>query len=107
MADLLQRWRMLAGGADELGEALIRAWDEPHRRYHDRGHLTWLLDEADRRARLIREPTFVGYSIWFHDAIYEPGRPDNETRSADWAREALKADPNLASRVADVIEQTK
>lgn len=105
---LLQRWRMLAGeGANALGEALIRAWDEPQRRYHDQTHLIWLLDEADRRAALIRDRVFVGYAIWFHDAVYQPGRPDNETLSADWARTSLVAEPELAARVAQVIEMTK
>ena len=38
-SDLLSRWRSLAGeGADPLGEALIRAWDEPQRVYHDQSH---------------------------------------------------------------------
>lgn len=105
---LLQRWRLLAGeGADALGEALIRAWGEPQRAYHDQTHLNWLLDEADRRAALIRAPAFVGYAIWFHDAVYEPGRPDNETLSADWARTSLAHDGDLAARVAHVIEMTK
>lgn len=105
---LLQRWRSLVGeGADPLGEALIRAWDEPQRVYHDQSHLIWLLEEADRRAALIRDRTFVGYAIWFHDAVYEPGRPDNETLSADWARTSLAFDADLASRVARVIEMTR
>jgi predicted metal-dependent HD superfamily phosphohydrolase len=105
---LLQRWRDLAGeGADALGEALIRAWDEPQRVYHDQSHLTWLLDEADRRAALIRDRAFVDYAIWFHDAVYEPGRPDNETLSADWARTSLANQPDLAMRVARVIKMTK
>ena len=105
---LLQRWRTLAGeGADALGEALIRAWDEPQRRYHDQSHLIWLLDEADRRAALICDRAFVGYAMWFHDAIYQPGRPDNERLSADWARTSLVAQPELATRVAHVIEMTK
>ncbi len=105
---LLQRWRVLAGeGADALGEALIRAWDEPQRKYHDRSHLIWLLDEADRRAALIRDRAFAGYAIWFHDAVYEPGRPDNETLSADWARTSLGHDPDLGERVAHVIAMTK
>lgn len=107
-ADLLRRWRLLAGeGADALGVALIRAWDEPQRRYHDPGHLIWLLDEADRRASLIRDHAFVGYAVWFHDAIYQPGRADNEILSAAWARDALAAEPDLAARVAHVIEMTK
>lgn len=107
-ADLLQRWRALAGpDAHALGEALIRAWDEPARVYHDQRHLVWLLDEAKRRGALIGDPAFVGYAIWFHDAVYEPGRPDNETLSADWARTSLAHDVTLAERVGRVIEMTK
>ena len=107
-ASLRQRWRALAGdGADALGEALIRAWDEPQRRYHTQSHLVWLLEEADRRTGLIRDPAFVGYAIWFHDAVYQPGRPDNETLSAEWARTSLQARPELATRVAHVIDLTK
>lgn len=107
-ASLLQRWRALAGEeADALGEALIRAWAEPQRRYHDQSHLVWLLDESDGRAAMIRDSAFVGYAIWFHDAVYQPGRPDNEALSADWARTSLTRAPDLAERVARVIEQTK
>jgi predicted metal-dependent HD superfamily phosphohydrolase len=107
-AHLLQRWRALAGeGADTLGEALIRAWDEPQRHYHDQSHLSWLLDEADRRSALIRDPAFVGYAIWFHDAVYLPGEPENERHSADWARTSLQHAPELAARVGRVIEMTK
>jgi predicted metal-dependent HD superfamily phosphohydrolase len=107
-AGLLQRWRALAGeGADALGEALIRAWDEPQRHYHDQSHLTWLLDEADRRALLFRDRAFAGYAIWFHDAVYMPGAPDNEKLSADWARTSLAHDADLARRVGHVIEMTK
>lgn len=108
MTPLLERWRALAGeGADALGEALIRAWDEPQRHYHNQGHLTWLLEEADRRSALIRDPAFVCYAIWFHDAVYEPGHPDNEKFSADWARTSLVDKPELAGRVAHVIKMTK
>lgn len=104
---LLQRWRALAGsGADALGEALISAYAEPQRHYHDQSHLNWLLDEADRRSTLISDPAFVGYAIWFHDAIYQIGNPDNEKLSADWARRSL-LDRSLAERVGHVIEMTK
>ncbi len=105
---LLQRWRTLAGeGDDALGEALIRAWYEPQRRYHDQRHLIWLLDEADRRSALIGDRAFVDYAIWFDDAVYQPGRPDNEILSAEWARVSLVAQPDLAARVAHVITMTK
>ncbi|ANP44659.1 hypothetical protein [Candidatus Viadribacter manganicus] len=105
---LLQRWRLLAGeGVDTLGEALIRAWNEPQRVYHGQSHLTWLLDEADRRATLIRDAVLVGYAIWFHDAVYEPGRSDNESSSAEWARTSLAHPSGIGDRVAHVIEMTK
>jgi predicted metal-dependent HD superfamily phosphohydrolase len=106
--DLLRRWRALAGDkADALGQALLLAWDEPKRRYHDQSHLRWLLAEADRRAQIIADPKFVGYAIWFHDAVYEPGAPDNERLSAEWAAASLAGEPELAARVAHVIDMTK
>ncbi|MEZ5995938.1 MAG: hypothetical protein R3C25_09290 [Hyphomonadaceae bacterium] len=104
---LLQRWRALAGdSAAAEGERLIEAWREPHRSYHGAHHLIWLLDEAERRAALISEPAFAGYAIWFHDAVYKPGEPDNETLSAAWARRAIP-DRDLADRVGRVIEMTR
>jgi predicted metal-dependent HD superfamily phosphohydrolase len=104
---LRDRWRRLAGeSADALGEELIAAWRAPHRHYHGAGHLTWLLDEGERRAALIADAEFVGYAIWFHDAVYQPGEPDNEALSAAWARAAI-ADKDLAERVARVVEMTR
>ena len=104
---LLDRWRSLAGGgADALGEALIRAYAEKQRYYHGLGHLTWLLDEADRRAALIGDRALVGYAIWFHDAVYDPTQPDNEEYSADWARTSLP-EKALAERVASLVLKTK
>jgi hypothetical protein len=106
--ELLQRWRALAGeNADVIGQALIAAWGEPHRVYHDHSHLVWLLDEADRLGARIRDAAFVEYAIWFHDAVYQPGETDNEAVSAEWARAFLAATPDLAERVGRVIEMTR
>lgn len=104
---MFQRWRALAGEElDDLGRALIAAYEEPQRRYHSIGHVRWLLDEAERRAPLIADCQFVGFAVWFHDAIYEPGRSDNEERSAAWAEAALP--PGVRTdRVARVIRMTK
>lgn len=108
MTSLIERWRALAGdGADDLGKALTAAYEEPQRRYHDLSHITWLLDEADRRAALIRDHALVGYAIWFHDAVYQPARPDNEELSAEWARRALSGNADLADCVAQLVLKTK
>jgi predicted metal-dependent HD superfamily phosphohydrolase len=105
---LLQYWRALAGDdAEELGQRLIAAYAEPQRHYHGQSHLHWLLKEARNREALILDRRFVGFAIWFHDAIYLPGEPDNEARSAVWAETELVSEPDLAARVGAAIHMTK
>lgn len=103
-SDLRRRWAALS--SDEgLGEQLIAAYSEPQRRYHALSHVAWLLDEADRRATLISDARLIGFTIWFHDAIYDPTRPDNEERSADWARVVLGE--GFGDTVAALVRKTK
>ena len=48
--------------------------------------------------------------LWFHDAIYDTRRHDNEERSADWARSAareLGASAESAQRIHDLIMFTR
>ena len=113
--DLRNQWRSLTGSAgagaraDDLCEQLIAAYGESHRRYHSLQHLTWLLNEEERRAALIRDRKLVQFAIWFHDAIYDPLAKDNEERSADWARQAL-TDLHLralAESVSTLVLKTK
>jgi predicted metal-dependent HD superfamily phosphohydrolase len=54
-------------------------------------------------------PPAVRAAAWFHDAVYEPTRGDNEARSAAWARRALGAggvDRPVAEKVARLVEAT-
>lgn len=86
----------------ELRDALLAAYADPARRYHDTRHLTEVLDrleelpgEVDRLA--------VTLAAWFHDAVYD-GRPGDEERSAQWAERALPAD--VATEVARLVRVT-
>jgi predicted metal-dependent HD superfamily phosphohydrolase len=93
--DLLDRWIALAGAeARPLGAELVAHYGEPHRRYHTRDHLVAVLDLVDELAGAAADADAVRLAAWFHDAVYDPERDDNEARSARLARRML-ADTDL------------
>jgi predicted metal-dependent HD superfamily phosphohydrolase len=93
---------------EPLREDLLARWSESHRRHHNVVHLHELLDAvqtlADDGLRFDREA--VELAAWFHDAIYEIGRDDNEDRSAELARELLASSP-LRDEVARLVLAAK
>lgn len=91
-----------------LTPELLARWSEPHRRHHDTRHLEEVLEaiaELERRGATF-DRAAVDLAAWYHDAIYEIGRDDNEDRSADLAR-AQVSPPELAAEVARLVELTK
>lgn len=72
-----------------LFERLLAAYDEPHRHYHSRQHLTECLGHFEDNLSLATAPGEVELALWFHDAIYDLRGKNNEQRSADWALQAL------------------
>ncbi|AYV48927.1 phosphohydrolase [Caulobacter flavus] len=79
------------------------AYREPHRRYHTLAHI------EDCLARLAATPGLGDHerglleqAIWWHDAVYDPLRPDNEARSADLAREAMAATGVAEADIAEI-----
>ncbi len=82
---------------------LEAAYAEPHRRYHTRRHVEAclaLLDEVqdlDAPQRRLLER-----ALWWHDAVYDPRRADNEARSAARARLALTAEGWGEADIAEV-----
>jgi predicted metal-dependent HD superfamily phosphohydrolase len=70
-------------------ERLLALWSGPDRHYHTQCHLLWLLDEIDRQSALLAEPERLYLAAWYHDAIYDTQRQDNEAMSADLARDSL------------------
>ena len=82
----------------------------PPRAYHGFSHVVeaaqWF--DAITRGPGWKQPREVFVALLFHDAIYEPGRADNEARSAVLARRSistfgLDVDPD---RVAHLVELT-
>jgi predicted metal-dependent HD superfamily phosphohydrolase len=91
-----------AGDPQPLAHAVLAAWAEPGRRYHDLDHLRDGLAELDSAPADGADRDRVEAALWFHDAIYDPRADDNEARSAEWARRAL-AELGVPSAVADDV----
>ena len=113
---LLTRWLALWGrlGAKGDGEQayadLVARYAEPHRAYHTLAHVAECLTTLDGARHLAVYPDEVELAVWFHDAIYDPHREDNEAQSAELARRtALGADVRKASakRVYHLILATR
>jgi predicted metal-dependent HD superfamily phosphohydrolase len=64
---------------------LRRAYETPDRHYHDLRHVETLLGLAQERADAIADRDAVEAAIWFHDAVYDTRRNDNEEKSAELA----------------------
>ena len=105
-------WR--AAGARSSGaevrDALLQRYNEPQRKYHTLQHLCECLQLFDTVRQLPVCPAEVELALWFHDAVYDLKRADNEERSASLAQASLLADgasPEVASRVAALILATR
>ncbi len=88
------------------------AYAVPPRAYHDFGHVHEVLRHYDAVAAGPGwvQPDEVRLAVLYHDAIYEPGRKDNEARSAAFAVADIARwlpDSGVdAGRVAALIELT-
>jgi predicted metal-dependent HD superfamily phosphohydrolase len=68
---------------------LLKRYSEKHRFYHNLSHVDALLFLATDFRENFSEYDCVKLAIWFHDAIYEPQRNDNELESARLAAQHL------------------
>ena len=75
----------------EIHQRLTSAYNEPQRHYHTLDHIGHCLSLFDQCKALLDNPDALELAIWFHDAIFETGKPDNELRSAE-LYQSLSAD---------------
>ncbi len=92
----------------EMKTALSALYRAPERHYHGLVHIEALLALAREYRTALSDPGAVEAAIWFHDAIYDSRRSDNEARSAQLALEKLagRADRRRLGRIASMIEAT-
>jgi predicted metal-dependent HD superfamily phosphohydrolase len=115
MNDLQASWQStwdalgLAPPPADVPAALLARWAEPHRKYHTPQHLCECLALFERHRTLAAYPGEVAIALWFHDAIYDTARHDNEVASADWAVRVLReagAAEDVAARVHALVMAT-
>jgi len=85
----LRFWKSVAVRGDSAPpyEDLVERYSEPQRAYHTLNHIEHCLDEFDAARSLAQDAGAVEMAIWYHDAVYEPRKRDNEEKSARLALE--------------------
>jgi predicted metal-dependent HD superfamily phosphohydrolase len=88
-----ESWALLAGNSPTSRTewaAVVAAWSEPHRRYHDLAHLAAVLGLVGELGGAAADLDAVRLAAWYHDVVYDPERSDNEQVSAQRARAGLR-----------------
>jgi predicted metal-dependent HD superfamily phosphohydrolase len=104
----LERWSRLwsqlgvAHPNTELFHQIIERYSEPHRHYHTLKHLDECFQHLDSAKQLASHPAEIELALWFHDAIYEVQKHNNEELSANWAHASSLAN-GLATESCDRI----
>lgn len=109
------RWQQLMDGLNilpsiETFQALVHAYSENHRYYHNKKHIEAMLKHLDSVVDLAQYPEELELSIWFHDAIYKTRSSTNEKDSADWAQNFLSGNncgKPTVDRVFNLIMATR
>lgn len=85
-------------------DELIARYREPHRRYHTMTHVEDCLTQVAASTDMEDDQRALMHAaIWFHDAIYDPTRNDNEAESAKLAAERLTAEGAPQDFVDEVV----
>ncbi|MEY9108080.1 putative metal-dependent HD superfamily phosphohydrolase [Bradyrhizobium yuanmingense] len=87
-------------------DELVAAYAAPGRHYHNLAHIEDCLAALARIDGLsVAERETLSEAIWWHDAVYDPTRTDNEERSAELAEQHVRAE--LRQEVGRLIRLTK
>lgn len=104
-------WRALGATVDDaLYHEVLARYQAPERHYHTTQHLEEMFALWPLVEPLARHGAEVQAAIWFHDAVFDVTRADNESRSAEWVRAVLLAGGArevVAARVHSLVMETR
>lgn len=91
-----------------LLNGLKARYAETHRTYHSLDHIAHMLRLLERQMGPLTVELVL--ATWYHDAVYDPKRKDNETASAILAGNDLRpsgAPAAVIKRIVDLIQSTE
>jgi predicted metal-dependent HD superfamily phosphohydrolase len=89
---------------------LADRYSEKHRYYHTLNHVASCLNAFDQVADCVSDKFSMEAALWFHDAIYDPKKNDNENQSAQYAHSflsKLNIDEQRITKIEHLIKLTK
>ncbi len=93
--------------AGKLRDELVCAYAAPGRHYHNLAHIEAMLELMRTHKVALSDPEAVQAAIWFHDAVYDTRRHDNEERSAQLAADRLTGlSPDRVALITGMIRAT-
>ena len=107
-AHLCQQFNVPATITQQWWEQLLGLYTGPGRYYHNFVHIHNFLQLLDQYQEKIDHPVAFEIAIWWHDAIYEAKRKDNEAKSAQLASECWQSYLSASDLqlVVNLIEST-
>jgi predicted metal-dependent HD superfamily phosphohydrolase len=92
----------------KLRDELVRAYAAAERHYHNLTHIEATLGLMRGHENALSDPHSVEAAIWFHDAVYDTRRYDNEEKSAQLAADRLTGlvSPDRVALIASMIRAT-
>ncbi|MEM9024958.1 MAG: hypothetical protein AAGB22_14530 [Bacteroidota bacterium] len=101
----------LATKADASADWQARCWQElqthyseKHRHYHNLDHLEYMFRLWEHHQQQWQDAAIVAFAIFYHDAIYNVKRKDNEEKSAELAAKRLNELGLSNDRIARCVQ---
>lgn len=95
---------------ENLWSEIEKKYSEKSRYYHNLEHLENMFSELDAVKDRLENYSFISFSVFYHDVIYDASSKSNEEKSAEFAKirlEKLHVDSESVKKISEQIIATK